>query len=662
MIGRRWLIERYIAAAILPYLLIALLLLTAILFAQQVGRFAEILGATRAPLDIVFEIALGLTPNVLIFTVPLATLAGTVIGFSRMNSDSEVVATRASGVGPWQMLAPALLIGTVLTACTLYIGIKMVPGAARSLREVAVRAALIKLQSPVELRSFNTEIPGKIIFVHEGDEASNLWRGVFILAEEKDKKVLVTARTGRIDSSNEQAELVLSDGQAITLSSSTLSSSAAGNGGESRSVTIDRFEQSRIKLDTGSNTLLEQWRRREPLADELDWESLMARAADTNGSDKKRAATLALHKKLALCTAPLAFAFLGASLGMRVRRGGRGAGTLWSVLVMLCYYLTLLAGEQMARTTTSLPVWSGEWLANGLVMFLGILLLLYERNSNAGRNWLSSYPTRKVRKENVKDGEGTKWGNRRLPALSGLLNRGVMRSLSLNFIAIYIAMVGIFLIFTVFELWRSIVANNVRLSVVINYLFYLVPYVSVSLAPICLLVAVLATYAVMARRSEAVAWWASGQSVYRLAVPGIVFACVVSAGMWLVQERALADFNRRQDMLRIQIKGEAINLVTPTGRRWLESANGTRIYSYEYDETAGEKLIKPDIYLLDTSKVHIEQLISGQTADWSKAGKLTVREARVLDLTKSRSFAAFDEYQELEIAGSDAIKQTRQCR
>lgn len=645
MIVRRRLIERYIAAAVLPYLCIALLLLTAILFAQQTGRFAEILGATRAPLDLVLEIALGLAPNVLIFTVPLATLAGTVIGFSRMNSDSEVVAMRASGTGPWQMLAPALLLGGVLTVGTLYIGIVMVPGAAMSLRQVVVRAALIKLQSPVEVRSFNTEIPGKIIYVHEGDEANNLWRGVFIYSSEKDREVLITARTGRIDSSGGQAELVLSDAQAITLSSS------GGSGGEPKSVTVDRFEQSRIKLDTGSGTLLEQWRRRDPLADELDWNSLVARARDVRDPARARAAAMALHKKLALCMAPLAFAFLGAGLGMRVRRGGRGAGVLWSVIVMLCYYLTMLAGEQLARTG-AIPVWAGEWLANGFVLFLGALLLQRERGGAANAGWRRLDSVQDTGEDNDAHGQGR--GSARRPVLTGLLDRSVLRALSFNFIVIYIALVGIFLIFTLFELWRPITANNVGVSVVAEYLLYLTPYVSVSLAPICLLVAVLATYAVMARRSEAVAWWAGGQSVYRLAAPAIVFALAVSGSIWLVQDRFLADSNRRQDLLRAQIKGEAVKLVTSTGRRWLESSDGLRIYSYAYDESDGGRLISPEIYVLDTAKVHIERLIEGRTADWSESGKLTVHDAKTLDLKSVRqSVAVFAPQSELEIAGND---------
>ena len=51
-----------------------------------------------------------------------------------------------------------------------------------------------------------------------------------------------------------------------------------------------------------------------------------------------------------------------------------------------------------------------------------------------------------------------------------------------------------------------------------------------------MLISVLVTYALLARRHEAIAWWASGQSVYRLMLPGFFFAFAIALGSWLVQE------------------------------------------------------------------------------------------------------------------------------
>jgi len=75
-----------------PYIVLALLMLSAVLFAQQASRLAEILIYTDLPVSILGGIGAALLPGVLVFSIPLATLAGIIIGFSRMGSDSEIVA------------------------------------------------------------------------------------------------------------------------------------------------------------------------------------------------------------------------------------------------------------------------------------------------------------------------------------------------------------------------------------------------------------------------------------------------------------------------------------------------------------------------------------------------------------------------------------------
>src|SRR4051812_7227029 len=97
------LVPRYIVGAVVPYILLSVLLLTAVLFAQQAGRLAELVIYADLPFSLLVGIGAALLPGVLTFSIPLATLAGIVVGFSRMGSDSEIVAMRAAGVGSWTM-------------------------------------------------------------------------------------------------------------------------------------------------------------------------------------------------------------------------------------------------------------------------------------------------------------------------------------------------------------------------------------------------------------------------------------------------------------------------------------------------------------------------------------------------------------------------------
>jgi lipopolysaccharide export LptBFGC system permease protein LptF len=145
-----------------------------------------------------------------------------------------------------------------------------------------------------------------------------------------------------------------------------------------------------------------------------------------------------------------------------------------------------------------------------------------------------------------------------------------------------------------------------------------------------MLITVLITYALLARRHEAIAWWASGQSVYRLMLPGFFFAIAIAFGTWVIQERVMPGANLRQDALRARIRGDKARATTRTGRQWLASTETGRFYSYEFGED--RRLIEPTVYELDSEAVHLAQVVSGKTAEWSDATHLRIAEAESLVL------------------------------
>ena len=154
-----------------PYIVLSLLMLSAVLFAQQTSRLTEVLLYTELPISLLAELGAALLPGVLVFSIPLAALAGIIIGFSRMGSDSEIVAMRAAGVGSWTMIWPALVVGLLFSGATTYLHLREAPRAARDLERIALQGALAKLDSPVEPRTFST-LPRYVIYVRLLDRKS----------------------------------------------------------------------------------------------------------------------------------------------------------------------------------------------------------------------------------------------------------------------------------------------------------------------------------------------------------------------------------------------------------------------------------------------------------------------------------------------------------
>ena len=649
--GGSRLIERYIARAIVPYLVLSLLLLTMILFVQQASRFAELLLATQVPLTLLTEVVVSIFPNVLAFTMPMAMLAGTMIGFGRMSSDSELIAMRAAGASNLKILRPVLLTGLLLSICAAYINLELAPGSAQALRRAGLQAALHRLDSPVEPKTFNTEIPGYVVYVRDGDKAQGRWERVFIYSQEKSGAArLITARSGRIDAAAEQSELVLSDAVATTIPPKT------DAGGQ---YITERLAQLRIVLETGRKGLLERLRRDEPAPEEMGLRGLLEYAKSHKGSKEGREAATLLHRRLSLSLAPLIFALLGGSLSLHFRRGGKGWGSLLSLIVLLAYYMLSLLGEQLARKGTVEPI-IGSWAATFVAAIISSILLLPNILS-----WISTVKkqpaAQKLTAEETSEavsGQNPRRERPRLLSFPSLLDLSLLRSLAINCSFAYVTLIAIFLIFTSFELWRFITPAKEGLSLLARYLLFLLPLATVQLLSASLLIAVLMTYALLARRSEAIAWWAGGQSVYRLLVPGIFFSLLIGLTIWLVQEKVLPQANLKQDALRSQIRGGVARAMTRVGRQWLASASTKhgRLYAYELDEEQGS-LIEPAIYEFDAEGVHLSRIISGKQGIWQGEGSIEVREAKVIELDRALTGQQDSESRIIEGAEpSDAFK------
>jgi LPS export ABC transporter permease LptF/LPS export ABC transporter permease LptG len=638
MASRR-LIERYILTTIFPYALAALVLLTGVLFVQQTGRYFETIFRDVVPASFVYGLALALLPTVLIFTLPAAVLCGTIIGLGRMSSDSELIVMRAAGISIWRTLWPALAIGMMATLASGYLNLVEAPQAQRDIKSVAVRTALYKLDSPVEPRTFTTDFPGQVIYVRDGDTARGQWGRIFIQSAKADHSTdLITARTGRIDSSSEKSELVLED---------AMQTHVPAPDAKDQSYVVDRLASLRVNFNTGRSSVLEKLQKQDPDPDEMGFNQLR-QFISTNTGTRQREAAIVFHKRLAFALSPFVFSLFGAALALRLRRGGRGFGIMVSLLILLLYYVVTLGGDHLARAGT-IPPAAGAWTSTILTLGFGIILLIardrsvhlwsFRRQAHTEVE-PSAIPVRRRR-----------WRRRiSIASFPMLLDVGLVRTLFLSFAFAFIALVLIFDVFTTFELWRFMAANKAPAKLVVEYLFYLLPLVSVEIFPASVLVAVLMTYALIARRREAVAWWATGQSAYRLMLPGLIFAIVVGAGAWFIQERLMPQANVEQDDLRARIRGNITGATAGAGRRWLVSADGSRIYAYEFDDTR-QMLVKPVIFEFDSQLTALKRVINGEEGKWLPQNQFEISQAHWFNL--DQPIVARESAERLSISGVD---------
>jgi lipopolysaccharide export system permease protein len=195
------------------------------------------------------------------------------------------------------------------------------------------------------------------------------------------------------------------------------------------------------------------------------------------------------------------------------------------------------------------------------------------------------------------------------------------------------ALVAIFIIFTLFELLRFIALNRTGWAIVLRYLVFLLPFAFIAVTPISALLSTLITFALMVRRNESVAWWSSGQSVFRFILPCIFFAILLGAGVWLIQDKVMPEANRRQNTLRGMIRtGGGAQTEAQTGRKWVSSADSRHIYAYNPSNMSGQY---SDLMVLnfDAEALHIENMYLAPMAITNESLKLELNEAEVLDFS-----------------------------
>lgn len=85
------------------------------------------------------------------------------------------------------------------------------------------------------------------------------------------------------------------------------------------------------------------------------------------------------HKMLATAAACLSMFLIGAPLGAIIKKGGLGFPVLVSILFFIIYYVISIGGEKYAKSGI-LPVFQGVWMANLVLLPIGILFLRQAKN------------------------------------------------------------------------------------------------------------------------------------------------------------------------------------------------------------------------------------------------------------------------------------------
>jgi len=655
-------LTRYIFKEIFTYSLLGLLIFTFVIFIPHMSHLLEVLARHDLSFEDMSTLFILPIPGIVVLTIPMAVLVGTLIGLSRMAADGEVIAVRASGIGLGQFIRPVMVFAVLGWAATSWMSLSLAPRATRKLREM--EAGLKSSQAPYEIqpRVFLEQFPNLLVYLEDVSGSHSRWTGVFIADSTHGETPKITLAERGILISDPAANRLM-----LHLEEGTTHEIDLQNPGRYSVVSFTNTDIP-IPLDQSGAAALGS---RTPL--EMSVGKLVETVRVAPDPQTRQNALVELHYRFAIPVASLVLALVGIPLGLFTRKGGKASGVMLTILLVFVYYILMAFGLSLARQGRIEPV-LGLWLANAVFALGGTLMLTnlrrFRRHLQFIQDWVQDIAKAWEKRRQGISHQGPGHANLKPQAsrrLFQILDGYIIRSWLFYLFALVVTFIGIYMIFDFFQLLGDIVHNQIGPLVVANYYLYLIPQIIYLMLPLSILVATLVNFGILTKTNQVTAIKATGTSLYRMAMPIILAALVASAGMFVLEDYYLPQTNQRQDALRNQIKGKPAQTYLRPDRQWI-FGQGERIYNYRFFDADKNVFANLSVFELDPKTFRLTRRIYAERAFWEPNMRRWVMEqgwVRDLDGPQVTSYApfavsTFDEFTEVPSYFKKEVKPSAQ--
>ena len=107
------------------------------------------------------------------------------------------------------------------------------------------------------------------------------------------------------------------------------------------------------------------------------------------------------------------------------------------------------------------------------------------------------------------------------------------------------------------------------------------PQIVYLMLPLCILMATLVSFGLLSKSNEMVAIKSAGISLYRISIPVLVAAGLLSGSMFILGNNYLPRTNQRQDAILNEIKGKPAQTMYRPDRQWI-FGKSDKIYNYRF--------------------------------------------------------------------------------
>ena len=616
-------LTRYILGEILSHALIGCALFTFILFMPRLPQILEMVVRNSSTLTNVLAVFLFTLPNLFWVTIPMSVLVGILLGLSRLAADSEIIAMRASGLGIGYFVRVSSIVAVGGALLGLVNSLYVAPRANQAILEMEQSLAASQASYEIQPRVFYEDFHNTVLYVQNvrsGTGASN-WDQIFMadVSDPSSPKIVTAASATVVNDNTQELLMRLRNGQ----QHETVT-------GQPQQYDISTFNTTDLPLSLSPQSDVHLGRM-DTAVYAIPTDALWRRI---HQPDSKRF-LIELHNRFSYPAACLVLMLVGVPLGVASRRGGKSSGFVFTLLLVILYYILNYTGVALARQD-KLPVFLAVWMANLVFAAAGIFLLW---QMASGGRVLSALAGISLRTPKLKPASAA--GSGRLTRLFGwlqprkgrnssrafprILDEYVIREFLNMFLMVLCGFVMLTLVFTFFELVGDIIRNHIPLPTVGAYLVNLTPRMLYMIAPLAVLIAVLVTFGVLNRNSEIIAMKATGISLYRLVIPVVSISAILAVSLFLFDEFYLPQANRRQEALRSTIKGRPPQTFLHPEQTWIFGAPHAgepgRIFFYKFFDRDRNEFANLSVFEFDPHTFALSRRIFAARVYWAGDGR-----------------------------------------
>lgn len=347
------------------------MVLVFVFFIMKSLKLTEMVINKGIPLSSTLKLVVFTMPYLFVFILPMATLLSVLITYSRLSGDNEIVALKASGISPYQMLPPVIMVTISSFLISTYMAIYAMPWGSTSFKNLLFNLARNRVEVGINEQVFNDDFQDLVIYVNQISSKSKIMNGVFI-SDQRDPEIsnTIVAKRGTM----------IPDKKNLTITFRMFDGSIHRVAKDLKSTQTISFDVYDLNLDL--EAILPQERRDSKGRKELSVREIRERIRRLGKKSKEyNTLTMELHRRFSIPFACFVLGFIAVPLGITTRPSGRSWGAVLALAFFLIYYI-LLSSVWSLGEAGILPPALGTWMPNIILGAMAAYMLVKTANES----------------------------------------------------------------------------------------------------------------------------------------------------------------------------------------------------------------------------------------------------------------------------------------